>query len=77
MEIEIPAAFVGVSEEDGMRNQMDFGQFLVEGAASRERDALVQPRKVIEIYPNVCNLCGWESPDHDPNFHCGKRQKKK
>ena len=56
MEINIPAAFVGVSEEDGMHNQMDFGQFLVEGAASRERDALVQSKKVIVFQPPVCPM---------------------
>jgi len=77
MEINIPEAFVGVSEEDRMHNQMDFGQFLEKKAALQEHETLVQSRKMINIYPNVCPLCGWEHPHHDPNYHCGRRLKKK
>jgi hypothetical protein len=55
---------INCEKKEGKHVQMNFDQFL-------QTKAEIEP---IKIYPPVCPLCGWESPDHDPQFHCGKRQ---
>lgn len=78
MKRQIPRVFFGVSEGDGNSKQLDFGNLT--DAHSEEESVVptclpVPTSPVVKIYPAPCPVCGWDPPDHDPNYRCGRGRK--